>query len=73
MNPLAAAYRACGEGVRWVKAGLPLADSQARLEICCGCSRYHSGFCAECHCYMPLKARLATTRCPLGRWVDASA
>jgi hypothetical protein len=71
MNPLAAAYRAGGEISTWAKAGFPLAQAEGRLSICRECASYHSGICSECGCYMPLKARLATAQCPLGRWVDA--
>jgi hypothetical protein len=73
MNPLAAAYRAGGEISTWAKAGFPLAQAEGRLSICRECASYHAGVCGECGCYMPLKARLATAQCPLGRWVDARA
>jgi hypothetical protein len=71
MNPLAAAYRAGGEISTWAKAGFPLAQAEGRLSICRECASYRAGICGECGCYMPLKARLATAQCPLGRWVDA--
>jgi hypothetical protein len=41
-----------------------------RLGICRGCDRYDAtqGRCRECGCGMSLKARLASSSCPLGKW-----
>lgn len=49
----------------------------ARLDCCSSCDRLVEGlnggipikqFCAECGCYMPLKASLPWAKCPLGKW-----
>ena len=42
----------------------------ARLEICNQCEKFISVTkqCRECGCIMPLKARLNTANCPLGKW-----
>lgn len=67
---LADAYRAGREVSTWVGAGMPLAgDPERRLRICRSCERYDpAGFCRACHCYMPFKATLGTSVCPLGKW-----
>lgn len=40
----------------------------ARLSVCAACPNYRSGFCFACGCYMPLKAKLASSACPVGKW-----
>jgi hypothetical protein len=61
----------------WVKEGMPVADEKtlnARLEICKGCEFWdESGFvntgrCKKCGCSTQAKLRMATEKCPIGKW-----
>lgn len=42
--------------------------TQKRLDICSKCSFYQGNKCAKCGCYMPIKAALPFSKCPLGKW-----
>jgi len=47
------------------------ASYQARLDACAQCKRLDPGdhpVCLECGCYVKIKARFRTGRCPLGKW-----
>lgn len=69
MNPLAAAYRVGMDVAAWAVEGFPVGDAEKRLQVCGGCENFApGGLCRVCGCYMPLKARLLTARCPEGRW-----
>jgi hypothetical protein len=49
--------------------GVSSVETERRLKICGGCDRFRTdGFCAECGCYIRLKARMATETCPLNKW-----
>lgn len=40
-----------------------------RMNICKSCPRLNAlNFCMECSCYMPLKTRIDSTKCPLEKW-----
>ena len=41
-----------------------------RQEVCRTCDRYQPllALCGVCHCFMPVKARLAAAECPLKKW-----
>jgi len=41
-----------------------------RLKICKSCALYDpdTGICGDCGCFMQVKAGLAVTSCPLGKW-----
>lgn len=40
-----------------------------RLSVCSACPRFTpEERCAECGCYMKLKAAFITSKCPLGKW-----
>lgn len=52
-------------------------ERSVRLEHCSSCDRLTEGFsggipvkqfCAECGCFMPIKASLPWSKCPLGKW-----
>jgi hypothetical protein len=44
-------------------------DERARrLAICQLCDHYDSGRCRKCGCFMNLKARIATAKCPVDKW-----
>jgi hypothetical protein len=55
----------------WAKAGMPLASQETlglRLEACKACDHFKGGFCGKCGCIMIAKARIATAKCPEGKW-----
>lgn len=39
-----------------------------RLEVCKKCPSFEQGKCLRCGCFVDLKARLRTERCPEGKW-----
>lgn len=45
-------------------------DRNTRFKICQDCEelekKWHT--CGICKCWMPVKARLPGTKCPLGKW-----
>lgn len=55
----------------WAKSGFELSEKDEidkRLEICQQCEFFKDGRCTICGCFMALKARLATGKCPKGKW-----
>jgi hypothetical protein len=61
----------------WVKEGAPITDEETlkvRLETCKGCEFWdESGFdktgrCKKCGCSTQAKLRMATEKCPIGKW-----
>lgn len=52
--------------------GAPLlldsAAAAARLQVCETCPSLRGDRCVECGCYMLIKAHIASTTCPLGKW-----
>ena len=61
----------------WTKSGFPIPDPEtfnARLETCKGCEFWdESGFaktgrCKKCGCSTQAKLRMATEKCPIGKW-----
>lgn len=44
--------------------------SKRRLVMCESCDSFKTilKVCNECHCFMPLKARMPSMSCPLGKW-----
>jgi hypothetical protein len=64
-------------GANWAKHGFELVDKnqlEKRLSICAGCDLWdQSGFggtgrCSECGCSTQAKLRMASEKCPLGKW-----
>lgn len=43
-------------------------EIKRRLEICEGCEFYKNGTCQKCGCVIRFKTKLATEKCPLGKW-----
>ena len=55
----------------WAKAGMPIASQQIlnfRLETCEACEHFKALICKKCGCVMVAKARMATAKCPEGKW-----
>lgn len=65
---LAKAYSASREIGTWAGAGFPVAHRDNRLAICRVCEHFENNHCKVCSCFMPVKAALATSSCPLGKW-----
>jgi len=44
--------------------------AKKRLLICSDCDSFRetTKTCSECNCFMPLKAKLNKSVCPLGKW-----
>ena len=43
--------------------------TQQRLDICSQCLFYKENKCNKCGCYMPIKAALPFSKCPLNKWM----
>jgi len=63
--------------LKWSSKGFPIPDPEtfnARLETCRGCEFWdESGFaktgrCRKCGCSTQAKLRMATEKCPIGKW-----
>jgi hypothetical protein len=61
----------------WIAHGLPFASEelvQNRLSICQACEFWNpegfggTGKCTKCGCSTWAKLRMATERCPVGKW-----
>ena len=39
-----------------------------RMEECDGCDRRQDNRCLECGCFIPTKAKWASSECPIGKW-----
>ena len=39
-----------------------------RWDICKGCEFLNNNKCEKCGCFMKVKTRVATARCPVGKW-----
>jgi hypothetical protein len=75
-----AAYMASGlvkTAGQWARAGFPLASEEtlaARLDACRACEFWDargfrgSGRCRKCGCSTQAKLRMATAKCPVGKW-----
>jgi hypothetical protein len=57
--------------IAWAQSGFEVSEKDEidrRLEICNLCEFFKDGRCTICGCFMALKARLATGKCPKGKW-----
>lgn len=71
MNAGGAAAR-MGAAVVRGKPVVAAADlAERRVATCIECPYFRAGRCARCGCFVALKAKLVTERCPLGRWPSA--
>lgn len=67
------ARQAGKELAKWAMAGLPVANHLDRVKICKECEFFNRGICLKCGCVIIVKARMATTGCPLGKWPNDPA
>jgi hypothetical protein len=65
------------ESAGWVGQGLPLTSGEvlaSRLDACHACEFWEargfggSGRCRKCGCSTQAKLRMATAKCPVGKW-----
>lgn len=48
---------------------MSLKESEKRMQICKQCPKLNSlNFCNECACFMPLKTKMSSATCPIGKW-----
>lgn len=45
-------------------------NSDKRYEICQSCDTFNSFLktCRKCGCFLPAKVKLASSKCPKGKW-----
>jgi len=48
----------------------PTKKSEERFRVCEACEYFNEQYllCEKCKCFMPLKARIDSAKCPLGKW-----
>lgn len=55
----------------WVGSGMPVTpsqDAEHRMTLCRACNRFKEPLCTICGCLMTVKTKMATAKCPEGRW-----
>jgi len=72
MNCCGKAGEAIRQSIKWASKGFTMGNYRARISICQSCDQYKGRFCMACGCLMAIKARMATTKCPLGKWQNDS-
>ena len=65
-NASAAVGRVVKAAAQGTQIMVPIQQAEARQAICLDCSETKR--CFACGCYIGLKTRLATEKCPLGKW-----
>lgn len=65
------------EVAKFASAGFPVVSDavfEERMAICGSCESFNlqEKRCLKCGCYMEAKAKMATTKCPLGKWQEAN-
>jgi len=55
----------------WGMAGMPISTQESynnRMNACKSCEHFKMPICGKCGCMMMVKARMATSECPIGKW-----
>jgi hypothetical protein len=55
----------------WAKSGFQITPSEIlikRIETCKSCEYLKKQFCSKCGCIIAIKSRMATAKCPDGKW-----
>jgi len=55
----------------WVSKGMPITppeELKARQEACNSCEHFTGNKCKLCGCFTQAKLRMATEKCPIGKW-----
>ena len=68
---MSAGVRFVSEIAEWGQGGFELATNHSeRMDICRKCEFYiaKEEKCKKCGCYMMAKTKLATAKCPVGKW-----
>jgi len=43
-------------------------EERKRFDICLSCQYYENGRCSQCGCFMKVKVKFSTSKCPVGLW-----
>jgi hypothetical protein len=57
--------------VEWSASGFKTCEGDEltkRLDLCVACEYLINNRCLKCGCFVEVKARLATSKCPIGKW-----
>jgi hypothetical protein len=56
--------------IKGEKVRLSKGEAEERMKICASCEEYikEENRCNLCGCYMRVKTRIATEKCPIGKW-----
>jgi len=69
MSVLGMALQATKEAVNWVSDGAKISkDADSRMAVCASCEFYVGSRCQKCGCFMSAKTKMATAKCPIGKW-----
>jgi len=55
----------------WMAAGMPKTEADEitrRLSVCNTCEHFNGTRCLKCGCFIALKTRMRTSKCPVGKW-----
>jgi hypothetical protein len=55
----------------WVSKGMPITPPEEltkRQEMCATCEHFTGSRCKLCGCFTQAKLRMATEKCPIGKW-----
>lgn len=70
-NFLGTAGRVILAGIKYTANGFQNVENaqyHKRLLVCATCDRNDNGKCLECGCFLSIKAKMATEKCPLNKW-----
>lgn len=42
--------------------------AEKRMEVCKTCDQYTGGFCSACFCFLKIKTKWVSSKCPLEKW-----
>lgn len=57
--------------IEWSASGFKTCEGdelKKRLELCSSCQYLINKRCLKCGCFVEVKTRLATSKCPVGKW-----
>jgi len=57
--------------VEWSASGFKMCEEEElkrRIELCNSCEHLINKRCLKCGCYIEVKTRLATSKCPIAKW-----
>jgi len=57
--------------IEWSASGFKTCEGDElskRLDICSSCEYLINNRCLKCGCFIEVKTRLGTSKCPIGKW-----